>query len=261
MPANYAHYRFGSQILPTLPADVRRPIQRFRRLFDVGLHGPDLFFYYNILMDTPVGKLGTKFHDMTGREFFGMVCRRLRLEPTEAGQAYLYGVLAHYCLDSICHPFVQEKTSDGKISHTELETEFDRYLLELEGVPAPETFDASRHMKLTKGECVTVAGFYPSVTPGNVLQSIQTMAGVTRLLATPKGSRRAMMQKAAKAVANKFTPFIMGEKPNRNCAHLDEELKVLYDEAIALYPVLLEQLTAHMTYNAPLGEEFDRPFG
>lgn len=261
MPANYAHYRFGSQILPTLPADVRRPIQRFRRLYDVGLHGPDLFFYYNILMDTPVGKLGNKFHGMTGREFFGMVCRRLRLEPTEAGQAYLYGLLTHYCLDSVCHPFIQEVTADGKLSHTELETEFDRYLLELEGNPSPETFDASRHMKLTKGECVTVANLYPTVTPGNVLKCLQTMAAVTRLLAAPRGNRRVMMQKAASAVASKFTPFIMGDTPNPNCAHLDEDLKKRYDQAVALYPVLLEQLTAHMTYNASLGEEFDLTFG
>ena len=261
MPANFAHYRFGSQILPTLPADVRRPIQRFRRLYDIGLHGPDIFFYYNILTDTPVGKLGNKFHRMTGREFFGMVCRRLRLEPTEAGQAYLYGLLTHYCLDSVCHPFIHETIAHGKIGHTEMETEFDRYLLELDGKPAPERVDISPHMKLTKGECVTVSGFYPTATPAHILQSVQTMAGVSRFLATPSGNSRVWMQKAAEKVINKLSPFIMGDSPNKNCAHLNEELKECYDKAISLYPVLLEQLTAHMTYNAPLGEEFENPFG
>ncbi len=43
MPSTYAHYRMGAALLPMLPADVRRVIQRFRRLFDVGLHGPDIF--------------------------------------------------------------------------------------------------------------------------------------------------------------------------------------------------------------------------
>ena len=57
MPAHYAHYRFGCQLLPTLPANVRRPIQRFRRLFDMGLQGPDLFFYHNILTDDALKKL------------------------------------------------------------------------------------------------------------------------------------------------------------------------------------------------------------
>ncbi len=261
MPTNYAHYRFGSQILPNLPADVRRPIQRFRPLFDMGLHGPDIFFFYNFYMDNPLIRLGKKMHQMTGRDFFGAVCRRLRLEPTEGGQAYLYGLLAHYCLDSVCHPFVLEQTADGKFGHTELETEFDRYLLALDGNPTPETVDLSRHMKLTKGECVTVAGFYPGVTPGNVLQSVQTMAYVTRMLAIPKGSSRRLMQKAAGAVVSKFAPFIMPSSPNVSCAHLDQELNRLYEEALALYPILLEQLTAHITYNAPLGETFEKPFG
>ena len=260
MPGSYAHYRFGCQLLPTLPANIRRPVQRFRRMFDMGLHGPDLFFYHNIFVDDSLKKLGQKLHHMTGREFFTLVCRRLRLESSEAGQAYLYGLLAHYCLDSLCHPRIQEVTADGTIGHIELETEFDRYLLALDGEASPATFDGSRHMRLTKGECVTVAALYPAVTPANVLQSTNTFSAVTKLLATPGTNRRAMMRKAADKVAAKFSPFIMADQPNENCAHLDEDLKKLYDEAAALYPVLLEQLTAHMTYNASLGEQFDKTF-
>lgn len=260
MPANYAHYRFGCQILPTLPANLRRPIQRFRRLFDIGLQGPDLFFYHNIFTNGSLKKQAQKLHNMTGRDFFTMVCRRLRAEPTEAGQAYLYGLLAHYCLDSICHPAIAEMTADGKIGHIELETEFDRYLLTLDGIEPPETYDNSPHMKLTKGECVTVASLFPSVTPGNVLQSVKTFAAVTKLLAIPGPKRRSLMRKGADKVVPKFTPFIMGDQPNINCAHLDESLKAFYDEAATLYPILLEQLTAHMTYNAALGEAFDKAF-
>lgn len=260
MPANYAHYRFGCQVIPTLPANLRRPIQRFRRLFDMGLQGPDLFFYHTIFTDDSLKKLAQKLHDQTGRDFFTAVCRRLRLEPTEAGQAYLYGLLAHYCLDSICHPAITEMIADGKIGHIELETEFDRYLLSLDGIASPETFDNSPHLKLTKGECVTVAALYPSVTPGNVLQSANTFAAVTRLLAAPKEKQRKWMRSASQKILPKFTPFIMHSQPNRNCAHLNEPLKALYDQAAALYPTLLEQLTAHMTYNASLGDAFDKAF-
>ena len=88
MPGSYAHYRFGCQLLPTLPANIRRPVQRFRRMFDMGLHGPDLFFYHNIFVDDSLKKLGQKLHHMTGREFFTLVCRRLRLESSEAGQGF-----------------------------------------------------------------------------------------------------------------------------------------------------------------------------
>ena len=79
MPAVYAHYRFGSQMLSTMPGDIRRSVKRFRRLYDVGLHGPDLFFYYRPMLTTRIQKLGARFHEQTGREFFSRVCRNLRL--------------------------------------------------------------------------------------------------------------------------------------------------------------------------------------
>ena len=55
MPANYAHYRFGKQLLSGMCPNDRRSIQRFRRLYDMGLHGPDIFFYYNPLIKTATG--------------------------------------------------------------------------------------------------------------------------------------------------------------------------------------------------------------
>ena len=127
MPSTYAHYRFGIQMLPQMPADVRRTIQRFRQLFEMGLHGPDIFFYNSPLIKTNVGFWGAKFHEQTGEDFFTRVCRNLRLEPSEAAAAYLYGVLCHYCLDAHCHPYVHKTAEKGEVTHAQLETEFERY--------------------------------------------------------------------------------------------------------------------------------------
>ena len=70
MPSTYAHYRFGVGLLPTMPGDVRRTIQRFRRLFDVGLHGPDIFYYQSALSKAASRFLGVKYHEQTGKDFF-----------------------------------------------------------------------------------------------------------------------------------------------------------------------------------------------
>lgn len=261
MPSHYAHYRFGARVLPGLPADVRKSVQRFRRLFDVGLHGPDLFFYYNILWKTPVGNLGSKFHRDTGVEFFTMACRRYRLEPSEGAKAYLYGLLAHYCLDSVCHPFVNATAAEGKISHTELETEFDRFLLALDGKKEPHTFDCSRHMKLTRGECDTAARFFPTATAADIDRCVKSMAGIVKWLASPGGASRAALKGAIRVTGEKFRQFVMPPQPNPNCAHLDTELMALYDQALARYPAMAAQLTAHLTRNAPLEEEFTAAFG
>lgn len=46
MPSTYAHYRLGQEVLKNLPAKEKRLIEQHKELFDIGLHGPDILFYY-----------------------------------------------------------------------------------------------------------------------------------------------------------------------------------------------------------------------
>lgn len=261
MPAIYAHYRMGVALLPAMPADVRRTIQRFRRLYDVGLHGPDIFFYHNPLMRTAIGALGAKMHAQTGREFFQRVSRIARLEKSEAAQAYLYGVLCHYVLDSICHPFVNEQAALGPAKHTEIEAEFDRFLLDMDGKRPPESQDLSPHLQLTQGECETVAKFYSGVTARSVHDSLRNMAAVTKLFAAPEGARRTILRKGTSLLGPHITGMLIPSAPNPKCAALDHPFLALYDKAVADFPVYLNQLQAHLTYNGLFEEEFTKIFG
>lgn len=261
MPAIYAHYRFGVALLPGMPGDVRRTIGRFRRLFDVGLHGPDIFYYNPQLLKSAAEVLGHKFHKQTGRDFFQRVCRVTRMEKSEAAQAYLYGVLCHYALDVACHSFVNAQAGIGPASHVEIESEFDRFLLELDGKRPPESQDMSPHIRLTPGECETVAKFYPGVTARAVQSGVANMARCTRLFATPDGARRTVLRKSMDTVAPKLSGLMMTVGPNPRCANLNHRLLELYNVGVEVFPVLLEQIQAHLTYNGGLGEEFDEQFG
>ena len=261
MSGNYAHYRMGIALLSAFPADTRRTIQRFRRLFDAGLHGPDIFLYHSLLIPTSVSALGVKYHSQTGREFFMRGCRVARLEKSEAAQAYVYGVLCHYALDSLMHPFIQEKAKKSGAVPTEIETEFDRFLLEKDGKIPPESQDMSRHLRLTPGECDTVAKFYPPVTSRQVQNCLRSMSMHLKVLATPEGTRRKALQTGIKAFGPHIAGQLMTIGPNEKCAHLNPELLELYEKAVADFPELLSQIQAHMTYNAVLGEEFTKIFG
>ena len=261
MPSTYAHYRFGAALLPNMPGDVRRTIQRFRRLFDMGLHGPDIFYYYFPIAKSGASFLGIKFHEQTGREFFLRVCRAVRLERSEAAASYLYGVLCHYCLDSYCHPFITAQAQAGTASHVQIETEFDRFLLEADGKVPPQTQDLSRHMRLTPGECETVAKFYPPATAKGVESAIKSMAFFTKLLAAPDGARRTVLGKGMDILAPVYRGMLMTTGPDPKCAHLDPELMDCYQKAAEAFPEMLSQLLAHMTYSAPFGDEFNEKFG
>lgn len=261
MPGIYAHYRFGAAVLATLPADIRRSIQRFRRLYDVGLHGPDLFFNYYPIGSQTASMLGIKYHEQTGRAFFSRTCRAIRLERSEAAAAYLYGVLCHYVLDSTLHPFISLTAQECGISTLEIETELDRYLLEQDGKLPPNAHKLTQHLNLTEGECETVASFYPPATAKTVQAALRATVVATRLQINPEGIGGAVARAAVKVLGKPVQGMLMSAKPDPKCAHLIQPLQELYDEALIRFPDYLLQIQAHMTYSAPLDADFDRTFG
>jgi hypothetical protein len=183
------------------------------------------------------------------------------MEKSEAAQAYLYGVLCHYALDAACHPFVKEQAAAGPASHVEIEAEFDRFLLERDGKRPPEAQDMSPHIRLTPGECETVAKFYPGATARSVQTGVANMARCTKLFATPDGARRTVLRKGMETLGPKISGLLMTVGPNPRCANLDHTLLEIYDRAAECFPELLVQLQAHLTYNGGLGEEFAEQFG
>lgn len=255
MPASYAHYRFGKLLLPELPADVRQCITRFRRMYDMGLHGPDIFFYANPFMRTAAGQLGRQYHELSGQELFSRACT---VAGTEAARAYLYGLLAHYCLDSACHPYVNRMVQTGEAGHVALEAEFDRYLMALDGIPEPHRQDITRHMKLTRGECMTVAEFYPPATGANVHGSVRFMAFAIRFLA---GKDRQTREKLLQKIKPSLCDFFIPEEPVERYARMDSELLARFNRCAKQYPQLLRQLEAHRKTGESLGEDFLPTFG
>lgn len=255
MPACYAHYRFGREALPQLPSDARQCIQRFRRMYDMGLNGPDIFFYYfNPLSKVNVPDLARSFHCQSGAEFFTHAWAQA---DTEAAKAYLYGLLGHYCLDSVCHPFVNRMVEIGEARHVALESEFERYLMEKDGLPAPHTQDRSSRIKLTRGECMTVAAFYPPATGGIVSGSVRNMAFALKFLARPDREQTGKILRRLNAV---LPEHMIPETEVEDYAFQIGELQELYDQALARFPELLRQLQAHGKTGEPLGADFIPPF-
>lgn len=49
MPSTYAHYRLGQEVLDNLTGGIKSTILNHKELYDIGLHGPDILFYYKPL--------------------------------------------------------------------------------------------------------------------------------------------------------------------------------------------------------------------
>ena len=257
MPANYAFHRFGADALRLLPSQMQGNIQRFRRLYNGGLHGQDLFFYFKPTKATPVGELRGTYDAMTGRAFFEKAAAWLKENPSEGGTVCLYGLLAHYCLQSTLAPLFAAEIKAGKVSRTELEVEFDRYLLGLDGRTPAHTQDISEHFKMTRGECMTLSGFFPPATPANVVSALKSMTSWTRRLAAPK---RRLAKLLLNLTRGEFPGQMMPDHANHKCLHLDGAMLECYHAALEKYPEMVQRLALYGKNGTPLGEEFDLPF-
>ena len=257
MPANYTFHRFGAEALRRLPEKQQRPIQRFRRLYNGGLHGADLFFWFHPMMPSAVGELYHTYHSMSGREFFDQACELVNRNPSEGGMACLYGLLANYCLNTQLTALFREAMATGTITRTELEVELDRYLLNLDGKTPAHQQDLSDSLKMTRGECVTVSLFFPPATAANVSTAYNSMVFWTRRMAAKKRGFTKVMLKASKGT---FAHQMMPDHANHKCLHLDSAMADCYNRALELYPEMARQLTAYWEEGAPLGELFEPTF-
>ena len=138
MPALYAHLRFGEEVAKNLPKPYASAIKEYSEAFRLGTQGPDILFYYRPLKKNDVRKKGTYLHTFSGNQFFSSQAKLFaekkgesveeRLKNNGAYSAYLCGFLCHFTLDVICHPYIDDNSTEA-LSHGKIESELDKYLL------------------------------------------------------------------------------------------------------------------------------------
>ena len=147
MPTTYSHYRFGKEVYTKLTPAQKAIIDPYRGLFDLGLHGPDLLFYYHPFSKNQINQTGVAIHERPGIAFFLPAASRWRgCRHKKAALAYLYGVLCHFALDSTCHPYVEAAVRRTGISHSEIEAEMDRRNMEKDSYN-PLTHRPANHLR------------------------------------------------------------------------------------------------------------------
>ena len=175
MPSTYAHRRFGANVLEHLPDELRAQLEQNRELYDIGLHGPDLLFYYHAAKSNPVGALGNAMHEEPGRVFFDRARRVVHCEADrDAALAYALGFVCHFALDSTCHPYVEQFTRESGVTHCEIETEFDNMLLRRDGYDPLKFFTAS-HIHPSEQNAKAIAPFYEGISEQVALDSLKGM--------------------------------------------------------------------------------------
>ncbi len=134
MPSYYAHFQFGKDIVRTMPHEIKSIINEDLDSIDsfiVGLQGPDTLYFHNPLLYTALNREAGQIHHSSGLDFFIPACNYLKKNGTSQGFSYILGCIAHYVLDSSCHPIIIEHQNKEGISHRKVEQEFDDFVLRM----------------------------------------------------------------------------------------------------------------------------------
>ena len=130
MPACMAHYQFGQDVLNRLDGKIRSAALTYKREFDIGLQGPDIFYFYKPYRRTGIRDYGVARHNEPARRMFARI-----LEKTQekAALSYLMGLICHYVLDKCCHPYLYTHSRE-RYDHQRMESAFDKHIMLTRGV-------------------------------------------------------------------------------------------------------------------------------
>lgn len=261
MPTTYAHYTFGQEVLKNLSEDTKNIINNNRELFNIGLHGPDILFYYNALKSNKISKLGHRLHKQQGSGIFNNA-RKIIRESTDsqAASAYVFGFLCHFMLDSSLHPYIRQK--EGKrLTHSTIETELDRFFM-LKNNLDPISYKPTAHIIPNDKNAGTISCFFEEVTADEVLKALKSMKFYLNFLVSPKRIKRHLISAGLKLSGNYegMIGLMMSYEPVKECNQINEKLYKLYEEAIIPAAKLIEEYKIAINNNNKLNERFSKTF-
>ncbi len=263
MPTTYAHYKFGKEVISALPRPLQSSIENNRELFDIGVHGPDILFYYSPLKKNAVNSQGYELHEKRADAFFQHAAEVIGAAGDPAGaRAYIYGVICHFALDSECHPYIEKMIQTSGLTHSEIEMEFDRLLLK-EDYINPVRYLGTKHIRPTEENGAVIAPFYEELTAEQIVKALKGMIFYHKMLLAPGTAKRKLLFAGMKLTGNYegMHGMVMSLEPNPQCRDYCQILKRLYAGAVPIAASLMIRYQKALFEGADLPERFGRTFG
>ncbi len=261
MPAVYAHYKFGKKVYRALPEDIRQIVKENAPAYWLGLHGPDLLFYYHALGKNRVNQLGVRMHKETAAVFFERGRAVYKNHPNYILLSYLCGFLCHFMLDSECHPYISRYMKENNLGHLEIETDFDRALMEEDGVD-PVTHHCTRHLIRDLDTEEAISSVLEDVTPDEVDESILGFHKIIRLFQCPCALKARILKIFFTMIGQRkgLGGLIMDGKPNRKCQRSREALKEHMESAVLPAAAEIVKYVRAMDTDEPVSIRLNRDF-
>lgn len=230
MPGFTTHYLFGIKNLRRLQQDtpcckLSQSIRQHQRAFQLGLQGPDIFFYHPASQLRKASPGSITHRKRTGTFLACLVQTPWLFSKTtdrQIAEAYAAGFLGHYILDTQLHPYVYCMTGMGETlrkkgyaDHITLESDMDACMLMRFAKCMPSAFAhgntiaIDRHTRSVIADALRYA--YQSVFPelsfskNYFVRAIRSIQWGTRLTFNPHNYKRQLVQAFEKILLGRVT--------------------------------------------------------
>jgi hypothetical protein len=262
MPSAYTHFKFGREVIKLLPIELQNIILKNKDLYEIGLQGPDILFFYKPL-SSPNNLLGYDIHDRPATEFFEPAKQViLSMKNQEKALAYLFGFICHFVLDSQCHPYVEEKIKQSGISHIEIEVEWDRKLMIMDK-RNPITYKSVNIINASSANAAIIAGFFPPASRIQIQEALESMKKYSNLFVAPGIFKRLFIFIILKLIRKykDLHGLVVNYKANPNCRDSCTRLDELYQSAVQVAAMLITEYTEFIYNNKELNTRYLKTFG
>ncbi len=282
MPAAYTHYKFGQSVIGQLTqavktsADADPQIQNIRLsdalseyadLFNIGVHGPDILFYYKALQKNEINRLGNAMHKVPARTYFENGCKQIKEGSRPAATlAYLAGFICHLALDHACHSFVEYCVRSAGLSHTEVETYLDRSYI-LEDGKNPLKTEITTHIRPTAFAGEVIAPLFSSlgeadITPEQLTSSLKQMISYNHLLLPTNPVKEGIIRGGLKLCGkyDSLQGLIMKHSCDDATQALINKLRQLFQDTITEAADMILHFCQCCAQNRHLDQRFDNHF-
>lgn len=258
MPATYTHFRFGQEVRQRLSPKLQRIIAEAGDLYDIGLYGPDILFYYHAAVANPVSLTGFRMHKKNAYGFFK---RSLSLTTDANSLAYLFGFICHFVLDGRCHDYIEEYEKSYGVRHLEIEAELDRSLMVGDGLN-PFEYPLAGHVVPSRENAEVIRRFFPFLSVRQIKGTLRDMLRCHHFLSARGAWKRATLQVlfSVTGTYRLLYGLVIHKRPSPRCVESCRDLKKIYWQSVDIAVSMIEEYMEARAGKRRLGKRFSRSF-
>ena len=163
MAGTITHAYFAKDLYSKFDRNTKENLKNYTENLKTYSQGHDIFFFTLNILNYKQRKIGNYMHKNKTRDFFINMITYIKdnnLQNNYEIMSFLYGYIAHYCLDSTVHPYVTYKTGifnkkkketyKYNAKHSELESYIDAYMIKTKENILPNKFKIHKFCFNTK---------------------------------------------------------------------------------------------------------------